>query len=88
MQIAHERATRWKGSVFMIPNSTCSCSSDNQRTSNREVALHVPGLQGLEKPSLIVFPKVQVCLNCGVAAFVMEDADLKSLRENYSSIAA
>ena len=72
----------------MIPNSTCSCSVDNRRTSNGEVALHVPGLQGLDKPTLLVFPKVQVCLNCGVAAFVVEDADLRHLRENYSSVAA
>ena len=72
----------------MTPRITCSCSLDSRRTSNGEVALHVPGLEGLEKPTLFVFPAVQVCLNCGFAAFVVDDADLRSLRENYKSVAA
>ncbi len=63
---------------------TCpSCSSNNKRTLNGEIALHFGGgLRGLEKPIVWSFPKVLVCLDCGLAEFVLEDAPLKSLREN------
>jgi hypothetical protein len=72
----------------MTPRITCSCSSDSRRTSNGEVALQVPGLEGLEKPPVLVFSTVQVCLNCGFAAFVVQDGDLRNLRENYRSVTA
>jgi hypothetical protein len=64
---------------------TCpSCASNNKRTLNGEIALHLPGLQGLDKPIVWSFPRVVVCLNCGFAEFALEDAALKSLRQNYT----
>jgi hypothetical protein len=62
-----------------------SCSTNNKRTLNGEIALHFDGgLQGLVKPIVWSFPKVLVCLNCGLAEFALEDAALKSLRQNYT----
>jgi len=47
---------------------TCkSCGSDKQSKFTAEIAIHFPGLSGLEKPIVWVFPKVFVCLNCGPA---------------------
>jgi hypothetical protein len=65
---------------------TCpSCSSNNKRTLNGEIALHFGGgLHGLEKPIVWSFPTVLVCLDCGFAEFVLEDAPLKNLRQNYA----
>lgn len=60
-----------------------SCSSMNQRKLNGEVALHFPGLQGLEKPIVWAFSEVLVCLNCGFAVFALEDAPTKELRQTY-----
>ena len=42
--------------------------SANQRTFNGEIAIHFPGLEGLGKPIVWVFPKVLVCLICGFMA--------------------
>jgi len=58
-----------------------SCHSENQSEFNGEVAIHFPGLQGLDKPIVWVFPKPLVCLNCGFAEFVVPEADLRVLRE-------
>jgi len=71
---------------FMSLSITCpSCSTNNKRTLNGEIALHFDGgLQDLEKPIVWSFPKILVCLNCGFAEFVLEDAPLQSLRQNYT----
>ena len=58
-----------------------SCQSENERTLNGEVAIHFPGLNGLEKPILWVFPKLLVCLNCGFTEFEIPKAELRRLVE-------
>jgi hypothetical protein len=58
-----------------------SCQSDNQYTFNGEVAIHFPGLQGLNKPIVWVFPKLLVCLNCGFTEFVVPETELQKLVE-------
>jgi hypothetical protein len=64
-------------------NSSCrSCQSANQSMFNGEIAIHFPGLKGLEKPIVWVFPKLPVCLNCGLAEFVVPEAELRQLEEN------
>ena len=56
-----------------------SCQSQNQRNLNGEIAIHFPGLEGLKKPIVWVFPKVAVCLNCGVAEFTIPERELTVL---------
>jgi len=41
------------------------CNSYNQKTFNSKVALHFPGLEGLDKPIVWVWPQLAVCLDCG-----------------------
>ena len=61
-------------------NSLCkSCQSDKGGTFNGEIALHFPGLRGLNKPIVWAFPKVAVCLNCGLAEFVVSEQELQVL---------
>jgi len=43
---------------------------------------HFPGWEGLDKPSVLVFPDVTVCLNCGFAKFDISEADLGRLAED------
>lgn len=57
-----------------------ACQSENQSTFSGEVAVHFPGLQGLEKPIVWVFPKISVCLNCGSAEFAISEKELQVLR--------
>jgi len=35
-----------------------SCQSQNQREFNSEIAIHFPGLKGLDKPIVWVYPKL------------------------------
>lgn len=62
-----------------------SCQSASQRNFNGEVALHFPGLDGLTKLMVWVFPKVLVCLDCGFAEFAVPDEQVKTLRNPESS---
>lgn len=43
------------------------------------MALHFPGLKGLHKPVVWVFPRVSVCLDCGFSEFVVRQQELKVL---------
>lgn len=42
-----------------------SCGSDNQSEFGAEINIHFPGRKGLDKPAVLVFPKLVVCLDCG-----------------------
>jgi len=56
-----------------------SCQSQNQRNLNGEVAIHFPGLKGLDKPIVWVFPKLLVCLDCGFTEFTVPRRELSVL---------
>lgn len=61
---------------------TCKCdSSDKQSTFNGEVAIHFPGLKGLDKTVVFVFPKLVVCLRCGLAEFTVSESELRFLAQ-------
>jgi hypothetical protein len=55
---------------------------------HRGIAIHFPGLQGLDKPIVWVFPKLLVCLNCGAAQFAIPESELSVLVEDRSRRAA
>jgi hypothetical protein len=57
------------------------CASDNQSSFNGEVAVHFPGLEGLDKPIVWVFPKLVVCLHCGLTQFTVPENETRILRE-------
>lgn len=68
---------------------TCkTCGSDKQGTFNGEIALHFTRLEGLNEPIVWVFPKVVVCLNCGLAQFAVPEAELSILAKERSRGAA
>ena len=59
---------------------TCkSCGSDAQSKFTAEIAIHCPGLKGLEKPLVWVFPELLACLNCGNAEFAIPETELRVL---------
>jgi hypothetical protein len=69
-------------------SSRCrSCQSANQTTFSGEIALHFPGLEGLDKPIVWVFPKLLVCLNCGFTEFAIPEAELRRLVESDAAAA-
>ena len=58
-----------------------SCKSGHQSNFNGEIAIHFPGLKGLDKPIVWVFPKLLVCMNCGFTEFAIPETDLRRLVE-------
>jgi hypothetical protein len=64
-----------------------ACTSDKQHPFASEVALHFPGLEGLNKPIVWVFPKILVCLDCGHAEFEVPERELRVLKEDETQAA-
>ena len=55
------------------------CASEGVKNFNGEVAIHFPGLDGLNKPIVWVFPKMFVCSKCGFAEFTVPERELSVL---------
>jgi hypothetical protein len=55
------------------------CTSDKLKDFNGELAIHFPGLAGLDKPIVWIFPKLLVCLQCGFAEFTVPERELSVL---------
>jgi len=64
-----------------------ACKSDNERVFNGEVAIHFPGLKGVDLPIVWVFPKLKVCLECGVSEFEIPERELQVLNDGDSRAA-
>ena len=53
-----------------------SCGSHNQCNLGAEVAIHFPGLKNITKPPVFVFPKLLICLDCGITEFAIPGTEL------------
>jgi hypothetical protein len=58
-----------------------SCGSENRQKFLGEIAIHFPGLKGLELPIVWVFGEVAVCLDCGNAQFTVQETELRTLQK-------
>jgi hypothetical protein len=56
-----------------------SCGSGNQTEFTAEMLIHFAGLDNLDKPSVWVFPKLLVCLDCGFLQSTVPAPQLASL---------
>ena len=67
---------------------TCKwCGSDKQRRFTAEVAIHSPGLEGLNDPIVWVFPELFLCLNCGKAEILVLETELRVLEKSSAASA-
>lgn len=57
------------------------CSSQMRPHFSGELAIHFIGLTGLDKPIVWVFPKLLVCLSCGLTQFSVPERELRVLRD-------
>lgn len=65
---------------FWGKNMACKrCYSQNVSKFNAEMNIHFPGYEGLQKPTVWVFPEVVICLDCGFAEFCILEADAHKL---------
>ena len=53
------------------------CGSANHNEVNAEVYIHFPGRAGLNKAGVLVFPKMLLCLSCGLAGFTVPESELR-----------
>jgi len=56
-----------------------ACGSDKQAQFTAEIAVHFSGPNNLDKPHLLIFPQILVCLNCGNAGFTVPESQLHIL---------
>jgi hypothetical protein len=63
------------------------CASNELQNFNGELAIHFPGLGGLDKPIVWVFPKLMVCLECGHAEFEIPESQLRVLSKGETEAA-
>jgi hypothetical protein len=55
------------------------CGSASHNEVNAEVYIHFPGRAGLNKAGVLVFPKLLLCLGCGLADFSVPETELRTL---------
>ena len=55
------------------------CASHNQKEFGAEINIHHSGLRELDEPDVLVFPKLVVCLRCGLAEFTVSESELRLL---------
>lgn len=55
------------------------CHSGHVKEYPAEINIQFPGRENLEKPSVWVFPKLLVCLDCGLTEFRISETKLQSL---------
>ena len=55
------------------------CDSHNRSVFGGEIVIHHPGLEGLDKPIVMVFQKLLVCLHCGFTEFTVPKGELRLL---------
>jgi hypothetical protein len=56
------------------------CESENRKTFMAEMIIRFPGIEGLNKPIVWLYPSISVCLECGRAQFVVPEKESEVLR--------
>jgi hypothetical protein len=57
------------------------CGSENQGTFYSEINVHFRELKNLTRRPILVFPKLVVCLDCGLTEFRIEETELRRLAQ-------
>lgn len=70
---------REKGQEAVSPMTCKVCYSANWREFTAEINIHFPGKKGIDIPTVWVFPKMSVCMDCGFAGFTVPDPELRKL---------
>jgi hypothetical protein len=56
-----------------------SCQLSHQEEFGSEIMIHFSGIRNLDRPAVIVFPKVLICLDCGFAECIIPATELRLL---------
>ena len=58
-----------------------SCASSDLAQFNSEILLHFSGITNLNNSGALMFPKVSLCLECGLATFAISASERRALEE-------
>jgi hypothetical protein len=61
------------------------CQSTNLSVFPAEINIHFPGFEHLTRPTVLAFPILLVCLDCGVTQFTLSRDQVRALSEPESS---
>ena len=69
-----------------VPEALAKCLASlanlrSRTTLTEKFAIHFPGIEGLDKPIVWVFPKLLVCLNCGFTEFAIPETEVRRIVE-------
>jgi hypothetical protein len=64
------------------PMACKQCDSENQGKFGSEMAIHYPGLKGLDGPIVMIFQGLLVCLDCGFTEFTVPENELRLLEQD------
>jgi hypothetical protein len=59
--------------------SCAVCGSGHQAEFKAEMVVHFAGLKNVDRPGVWVFPKLLICLNCGLSKFKVPEEELALL---------
>jgi hypothetical protein len=63
-------------------NPSCvACGSPSVRTFDSEANIHLPSRNGIDMASIFIFPRFQICLDCGHMESDIPKSDLQLLKE-------
>lgn len=58
-----------------------ACGSSAKKRMESEMALHFPGFSAIERRTVMVFPAVFICVDCGFAEFSVAEPDLSLIKQ-------
>jgi hypothetical protein len=58
-----------------------SCQSTNVSVFPAEINVHFPGFDNLTRPTVLGFPCLRVCLDCGATQFTLSSDQVRQLSE-------
>ena len=58
-----------------------SCGSKEQTKFAAEMSVHVLGVKNVDKPTVWVFPRLLVCMNCGFTELTIAEDELRVLKK-------
>jgi len=61
------------------------CASNGLREFEGEIGIHFPEFRDLDKPPVLVFQRLAVCLHCGFTEFTVPLSELQSLTQGVSA---
>jgi|SRR5277367_1357185 len=56
-----------------------SCGSENQQQFPSEMVIHLPGLKNVNKPPVLAFPNLRICMDCGSTELAVPESVVRQL---------